>query len=217
MNISSNSLFHFSKSLEVLLSILNDKFYGSYCKETFFFNSEKSVLGIPKISFCDIPLTAISNTKQYGEYGIGMKKEWAKRKKLNPVMYLEKDSLISETVVSSINGLHNITSKMIKPSIDSANEHPINVELYKSMLSGVDFTLDSICFIKPYEEDLERDGMETIKNHRFYDEREWCYIPLTYKHDKKLIVDEDYYNNWRNKSDKKELLKDFVFVDFNFD
>ena len=59
MNISSNSLFHFTNTINILKTILSDRFYGSYCNETLRDKAESIPLIIPMISFCDIPLKRI--------------------------------------------------------------------------------------------------------------------------------------------------------------
>lgn len=65
--------------------ILMGSFSISYCKETFVLdNARPYILGIPMVSFCDIPLSQIlDHVKKYGNYGIGLSKEWAKSKGLN--------------------------------------------------------------------------------------------------------------------------------------
>ncbi|HEX7458151.1 MAG TPA: abortive infection system antitoxin AbiGi family protein, partial [Ginsengibacter sp.] len=98
MNISSNSLFHFTDRIEVLVDILNDKFRGSYCREVLHYKEEAIPIYIPKISFCDIPLKTLSNYSIYGKFGIGLRKEWGIKNRLNPVLYLEKNSLLAESL-----------------------------------------------------------------------------------------------------------------------
>ena len=58
MNISSNSLFHFTGK-DVLQKIIADcKMGGSYCEEqiVYYDDTESIPLVVPMISFCDIPL-----------------------------------------------------------------------------------------------------------------------------------------------------------------
>ena len=75
--IYSNAFFHYTTK-EGLLGILKEGFKASYCKEQFKNNKgELRYIGIPMISFCDIPLSLISQIL-YGEgkYAIGMKRTW---------------------------------------------------------------------------------------------------------------------------------------------
>ena len=78
-SISSNSLFHFT-SKDSLLKILESSFRPSYSRETLYFNDSEIRVLVPMICFCDIPLSQINNhIATYGEYGIGMSKEWGKK------------------------------------------------------------------------------------------------------------------------------------------
>jgi hypothetical protein len=95
----SDNLFHFTKSLEVIKSILKNGIYPHFCLEDIGWlnwNVEK-YLGFPMACFCDIPLSRISeHTDFYGKYGIGLTKVWGVRNKLNPVIYTPPDSQIRE-------------------------------------------------------------------------------------------------------------------------
>ena len=54
------------------------------------------------VTFCDIPLAmAKDHIKKYGSYAIGLSKDWGGRKKLNPVIDIEKKSLISKDLKES--------------------------------------------------------------------------------------------------------------------
>jgi hypothetical protein len=53
----------------------------------------------PMISFCDIPLAlAKDQISKYGSYAIGLSKEWGISNQLNPVIYLESNSIIGFVV-----------------------------------------------------------------------------------------------------------------------
>ncbi|MCC9073472.1 hypothetical protein LNQ49_18000 [Flavobacterium sp. F-65] len=44
----------------------------------------------------------------------------------------------------------------------------------------INFSQYSPYYVKHYQDDLERNdsrGKEVIKDYRFYDEKEWCYVP----------------------------------------
>jgi hypothetical protein len=50
----------------------------------------------PMISFCDLPLSlAKDQFSKYGNYAIGLSKEWGVANKLNPVIYIEQNSGIA--------------------------------------------------------------------------------------------------------------------------
>ncbi len=87
--LHSNSLFHFTNK-DGLLGILENNFLPKLSLETF-----RSSTGgiysflIPMCCFCDIPLSQVArHMKEYGEYGLGMKRSWIEENKLNPVHYI---------------------------------------------------------------------------------------------------------------------------------
>jgi len=106
MAISSNTLFHFTKTKENLLGILQDTFHPRYCLEKFGVGDMETEAAIPMVSFCDIPLSQIKNhLKIYGRYGLGLSKRWAKKRGLNPVLYLRKKSTFSRHIESILNNM----------------------------------------------------------------------------------------------------------------
>lgn len=90
--VSSTTLFHFMEKKEWLISILRDmKMFPRYVLETFPPVEEKYL--IPMKCFCDIPLSNIVNhTMRYGNYGIGLKKEFAYKYHISPVQYFHQKS-----------------------------------------------------------------------------------------------------------------------------
>ena len=158
--ISSNTLFHFTNEFKNFQSILLNGFYPRYCREDYsMIIPNDSPLApytawkIPMVCFCDIPLYQIKIPMgTYGAYCIGLSKEWGKRNKISPMWYAHPNSHIS----ISIRKLKEI-------------ESPIDIE----------FLIYSIrSYLKPYEGKIwiEDEGKwsETI---RFYDEREWRFVP----------------------------------------
>lgn len=95
--ISSNVLYHFTKSRENLLSILRNGFWPMTAIEDISFMLPKqdgaAEVGIPMVCFTDIPLDlSQEHRKQYGLFGIGLSKQWGMEKGLNPVSYMAKNS-----------------------------------------------------------------------------------------------------------------------------
>ena len=73
-NSHSSSLFHFTRHQEVLESILSTGLRVSYSGEQI---TEDIFIGIPMISFCDIPPQCCEEHREkYGDYAIGINKEW---------------------------------------------------------------------------------------------------------------------------------------------
>ena len=112
--------------------------------------------------FCDIPISRISeHTAFYGDYGIGMTKEWGRRNSLHPLLYAVPGAVISE----SISTLVGITEA--KPR-DSKK-----VEDLKYEASSLVFEL--IPYVKPIVGKMIVAGAIVEKD--FSQENEWRYVP----------------------------------------
>ena len=71
-NSHTSTLFHFTRKQNSLLSILKDGLKFSYCSEKM---TDGLSLGIPMVSFCDIPLLSCGEHRsKYGLYAIGFSK-----------------------------------------------------------------------------------------------------------------------------------------------
>ncbi|MFN5984558.1 MAG: abortive infection system antitoxin AbiGi family protein [Fluviicola sp.] len=171
MGLSSNSLIHFTKDINLLKGILKDNFRLKYCFENVY--TEKNIYrgGIPMVSFCDIPLSEIKeHISKYGCYGIGLTKEWGIKNKLNPVLYLEENSYLAQNFLEKI-----FETVLTDKGFDKTDENKIALA-------------DIFRYIKNYQADLERNG-EKIENYRFSDEREWRYCPpLNIMHDNPFMI-----------------------------
>src|SRR4030042_2244627 len=117
--ISSDTLFHFT-SKDNLLGILENEFYPRISLEHYQVNETTSFkIGIPMVCFCDIPLSmTYSHMTDYGKYGIGMSKEWAKRNKLNPVLYLHKGSQATQLIDNVLNSITGDITEVRKFSVE---------------------------------------------------------------------------------------------------
>ena len=85
MNISLNTLFHFTDKIENVIGILKEGFRPHFCLEDLndFVSRDERIeyleWAIPMVCFCDIPLSQSTNHREhYGNYGIGLSKEWGK-------------------------------------------------------------------------------------------------------------------------------------------
>ena len=202
MAISTNSIIHYTKSLDNLLQILKNGFSLKYCKEDFFWKQKKLRYAYPMICFCDIPLSEVKkHLESYGHYGIGLKKDWAVKKGLNPVLYLEKESSLSETLMQQI-----MRFDKNKKELKTNPNTPKIDEVWRQEL----ITLCS--HIKNYDGDLIINGKE-INNYRFYDEREWRYVPtkLELKGNKRAILQDIYI------ADKEKYNKEVGKIKLEFD
>lgn len=180
---SSDYLFHFTSQLENIFSILENGIWVRRSVEDFSFlrdimpdidfeavfgnslhsdadskDEEDYNISIPMACFCDIPVhEASSHSKIYGEYALGFDKSWGVVRGINPISYLVPESDLS-TAIRSL----NILSEKI--SSQSPN--------YR--IRNAFFKIAS--FLKLYEGSYTKGGYSN-PNHRFYDEREWRYVP----------------------------------------
>ncbi|GHU91455.1 hypothetical protein FACS1894155_11140 [Bacteroidia bacterium] len=70
------------------------------------------------VCFCDIRLSDISaHTKEYGDYGIGLGKEWGVRKELNPLIYISSQhsgilGSFSDIITNQDKAIRNSAAKL---------------------------------------------------------------------------------------------------------
>jgi hypothetical protein len=180
-NISSNTLFHFTPTAKCLIGILKNGFQPRYSYEECHIKSpdgqSKPLFrnAIPMVSFCDIPLSQIKeHIKTYGSYGIGMSKDWGKRKGLNPVLYLTESAVLSQNVDSILDIVIHRNSQL-----------PLDLRAS---------SVDIVRYVKPYSGSFCRNG-KLRRNLRFYDEREWRYVPAISSTIDKLFLTKDEFDN----------------------
>lgn len=83
-------LFHFTNGRTNLFDILDSHFKVSYAREKVEGSETKREFAVPMVSFCDLKLSELkTHMGKYGNFGIGLTKEWANRNGLNPVMYIK--------------------------------------------------------------------------------------------------------------------------------
>ncbi|MFI5251952.1 MAG: abortive infection system antitoxin AbiGi family protein [Bacteroidota bacterium] len=179
--ISSRTLFHFTCSRAILNKILSNNFFPRYCLETYELTPAIEISrAFPMVCFCDLPLSQIKNhLKTYGYYGIGMSKEWGIRKGLNPVLYLQRDSMLSRQLGSMSPFIENSPLP-----IGQSDQEIRSAEIFRH--------------VKPYEGTLIRCG-KRIPNVTFYDEREWRYLPDPLTRDIPFSLDPSDYNTQTRK------------------
>lgn len=211
MQVTSDTLFHFTNSISNLKNILNQRFKITYCKETFSLDNTSHSYYFPMLSFSDIPLSLTKDhIYKYGNFGIGMSKEWGIRNQLNPVIYIEQNSIIAKDIQNTLNMLKIILGESI-----------ISNNTEKSITNIQELTwanLNVIRHIKNYAGDLIR-GPKTHKDYRFYDEREWRYVPKWNKDKvsfKNFISTEEDYLNFRNNQKTKPFIEN-IKIDFTCD
>jgi hypothetical protein len=189
-------LFHFTDK-KALQGILSETFIPSYSKEKIERKTGRGVeYGVPMVSFCDLRLSELKNHMgRYGEYGIGMTKEWANRSGLNPVLYLNEKSDITNTYISAIG---DFFEKMW---------YDKDASLYDKFRDVYESFVDLYCYMKNYESILDRRG-RAPESYRFANEREWRYVPFLVGRDKRIVSVKDL-DNKRVRCDLNSYLYDY--------
>ncbi len=189
----SQTLFHFTGKLEYLKGILQHGFHPRYCLEDLNWLVDQKV-AYPMVCFCDIPLGRVDqHVANYGNYGIGMSRAWAVRKKLSPVIYLSKDS----DLALSFNRLFNFL----------ADADPDTKTDAKSFL-------EIMRYIKPLTGAMNLKGVLT-HDVDFYQESEWRYVPVDEKIENGILEEE-----WKEAGvpeASNELTRAHCLLDFKAD
>ena len=165
MPVSANTLFHFTKSIDNLISILKYEFKPNYHIENALVgvtDTFRVIWAVPMVCFCDLPLSMVrQHIRDYGPYALGMSKKWGIKKGLNPVMYLCRDS----DLCNALGDLHQVTNRNLG-----------RIEAY----------------IKPYD---HKELIPKTLPELYYDEREWRYVPKAINGDELSIGPDVYTVN----------------------
>ena len=163
--ISANVLFHFTRSKENLIGILESAFLPRYAMENQNIvepEIPERHIAIPMVSFCDIPLSQVrDHVEHYGEYALGLTKNWAKSHGIAPVLYAYPDALTTRAISTMF---LNLPPAIQAQKLRGLAETQRNLTYFSF-------------FIKRYEGKTYRDGQYSRETVRFYNEREWRYLP----------------------------------------
>jgi hypothetical protein len=166
--VSSDTLFHFTNSIQNIVNILSQEFRPNFSLEDFspLEPTEKFKRAIPMVSFCDIPLSQTSvHVEVYGYYAIGLSKSWGQRNGVTPVLYAYPGSPLAKSIHSSF--------MWISPGAFDTISDP---NIQKKCFALWDNLFRVICYVKPYEGPFYKNGRH-FERLRFYNEREWRFIP----------------------------------------
>ena len=218
MAVSTSSIFHFTPELEYLVSILQGGFRPTYCLEEYYLDDGALEVGIPMVSFCDIPLSQLSDQfDSYGNYGIGLSKSWASTQKINPVIYMDHNSYCSASISAFIqyaqeNDEFNDLRNRFQMTSEKEGEVKIEDTYTGERKVRINAMTTLISYIKNSSGDLYRKGELHITDYNFYAEREWRFVPTedllnqarTMHHP---ILMKDEYLDWRGSSSAKQFLE----------
>ena len=198
-NISSNVLFHFTKSMGDLKSILKHGFFPHYCPEYSLQPGDKRAAArrhhptraAAMVCFCDLPLSLIGkHQEEYGRFAIGLDKAWGLKNGVAPVIYTHAKAQTRQPVF-------RLTAKA-RESID------------KSLANDLDVLA---AYTKPFRGPAWR-NKRCQPEVKFYDEREWRYVPTAHK-DKPLFLDWKAYRdpNKRNNLHRRFKIENALLID----
>lgn len=198
MSAKSHTLFHFTKNSETLKSILKNGFWPRYCLEDIKWieDEDNEFVAYPMVCFCDIPLSRVEeHVGFYGEFGLGLTKEWALKNGMTPIHYISQTSKLPK----SYNTL-----------VDLLGESDKKEEGWKILRYMLAHT-------KPLEGRMPISG--ELINKEFHQESEWRYIATNENiHDsiigKDFHVDE--YVAGRNNETKKYCMLKFLPNDIKY-
>ena len=184
-NVSSNVLFHFTRSMDHLKGILKNGFSPRYCPEYTLNPVDRKAASkrrppmraAPMVCFCDLPLSLIrKHLREYGNFGIGLDKKWGIENRVAPVIYTHAKAQTRQSVL-------RLTAKAAKSNDETAAND-------LKVLSA---------YTKPFVGPAWRNN-RVKRRVQFYDEREWRYVP------EPLFLD---WKDYLDKSKRTELHKRF--------
>lgn len=198
MQFRTSSLFHYT-NYNNLKKILEDGLIPNFCKEDISIPTKEIIMGIPMVSFCDIPLMRTKEfSARYGRHAIGLSKEWGLKNSINPILYSSSDD-IQKKFWFYKEYLVNFKSILAKIETDSI-EYP---ELLEPIFSYSHYNnLDSatcrlLGLIKKYN---SKRGNKIQNN---YIENEWRYVVEDTINEHWLWSSKEY-EYWRGKPTKKK-------------
>lgn len=201
----TSSLFHFTKDPGVLIRILETGLIPNYCREDLSYFDRKVNVGVPMISFCDIPLTRTSMFKaRYGDYAIGLSKEWALKKQINPILYVNDERILVS--LGFLRAYYRTLDEEVKERGGSETSISVNLLSQKS-LDGIKAFVnrnnakDAVYSLMGYMKRYISKGPDGSDQSN-YIENEWRYVVTGEGIDWKWSLDE--YKKWRGKGDKPE-------------
>lgn len=211
-NIISTALVsHFTK-FDSLCKILKSKYFlPHYCLENYNYLNWDKVLGQkisdlnepllfanPLICFTDLPHDKWKiHKRKYGNCVITLTEQWKIQNQLSPVIYLTKKDLLSNSLMPwSLKMAILYTEELKKNNIPNAEGY-------------LNFSNILISYLKLYEDN----------NYRYYDEREWRFVPWQGMKGLPMCLDKEKYNDYALRNDYQHKIwsdnRNLLFFDWN--
>lgn len=188
-----------------MLRILEIGLIPNYCREDLSYFDRTVNVGVPMISFCDIPLTRTSMFKaRYGDYAIGLSKEWALKKQINPILYVNDERILVS--LGFLRSYYQMLDNEVKErggsetsmSFKAFDQKAVDgIKIFINRNNAKDAVYSLMGYMKRYVS-KGPDGSDQSN----YIENEWRYVVTGEGVDWKWSLDE--YKKWRGKGDKPE-------------
>ena len=153
---SANTLFNFVEKPEYLFPIIEKMaMVPRYCIEDVnYLGIGMDQIAYPMLCFCDINLHKIQGHMDfYGQYGIAFSKQWGIAKGIQPIQYVNPDSVLRHDFTEAFQASMNGTS-------EDAAQNYLQSHMY---------------YLKPIQGTMQRDGKSVPKN--FTDFPSLCIVP----------------------------------------
>lgn len=178
---SANALFRFVDKFDYLASFLESfSLPPRYCVENIgYLNIELKKIAYPMLCFCDLNLHKMqSHIKFYGGYGLAFSKEWGIKKGIQPVQYINPESILNKDF-----------SKAFTDSLQAVSHNSLESN------SAQNFLLSQMIFYKSLHGLMERsiNGKINSLMKNFTDECEWRYIFATFPSQFPIAITEEKF------------------------
>lgn len=192
---SANTLFRFfGKADHLYDAIKRGALIPRYYREDIdYLGINCKSIAYPMICFCDINIHRLQeHLDLYGCYGIAFSKAWGVEHGIQPLQYINPNSILRKDFTSAFNA--SITLQQPEEFNGGFNNTATHF--------CANYLLSHMFYMKPLYGTMPR-GTETIRKN-FTDEREWRYIPDLSKTDLPQAIPDDYTETYNKFNDSLE-------------
>ena len=163
-NQSADAIFNFMTEFGHLQKALENKMLSPrYCKEDIKYLKIRGLeeIAFPMKCFCDINLHKLhEHISWYGGYAIGFSKEYARRRGIQPITYINEKSMLAKDFHSAFSSALTILGEKDK-NVDNMKNYLIHQLMYVKPVTG-----------KTYNHSKEKHMKKCLT-----DEQEWRFVP----------------------------------------
>lgn len=201
-------LIHMTRDWETLKSILRYGLMPQYCTESISGEEDTIKAAFPMISCSNLSIDEARNgLKSYGTVGIALDQSWGQRNNFNPVLYLDRNSDLTEDFIDSFRSISGRSIAEIESCLRGVlvGEKHQYVKIMMKLFSHT----------KNYEGKLIRQGGVVLENYQFGLEREWRKV-IQQKEVQYFLIEENLKNKNAYNQKVSTLMCDFEFKDIRY-